>query len=229
MRKPASTQGEVEEVRRRLRSMANPRAASLAKSALGSPHSFHGVIPPQVRALAREIARRHRKDRTLDGLLSTARALWKSRWHEERSTAIHMVAALVRRLDHDHWAEFKAWLQGVRSSDHCDGIAVDLLGSLVKRDRTWCRVLKHWTLSTRVWERRAAAMGVLLRTRQMGDVEAAFYICESLMEDRAPEVQTGVVAVLSEAWASDASQTADFLNRWKTKGAPALLKALPLR
>jgi 3-methyladenine DNA glycosylase AlkD len=209
--------------------MANPRAASLAKSALRSPLSFHGVIPPQVRSLAREIARRHRKDRTLESLLATARALWSSKWHEERSTAIHMVAALVRRLDQEHWNEFKEWLKDVRSADHCDMISVELLGSLVKRDRTWCRVLKHWTLSPKVWERRAAAMGVLLRTRQMGDVEAAFYICESLMEDRAPQVQEGVVAVLSEAWLSDEGQTTEFLNRWKKKGAPSLLKDLPLR
>ena len=102
--------GEVEEIRRRLRAMSNPGAASLAKSALRSPLSFHGVIPPQVRAIAKEIARRHRNDRTLEGLLATARALWKSRWHEERSVAIHMVATLQRRLDHDHWGEFKGWL-----------------------------------------------------------------------------------------------------------------------
>jgi 3-methyladenine DNA glycosylase AlkD len=207
--------------------MANPLAAKLAKSALGSPHTFHGVIPPQVRALAREIARRHRKDKTLASLMETARALWKSRWHEERSTAIHMLAALVRRLTQDDWTELKAWIQGVRSVDHCDLIAVELLGSLVKRDRTWCRVLKHWTLSPKVWDRRAAVMAVFLRTRQMGDVEAAFYICESLMEDRAHEVQAGVVAVLSEAWISDPGSTRDFLDRWKTKGAPALLAELP--
>jgi 3-methyladenine DNA glycosylase AlkD len=207
--------------------MANRTAAKMAKSALRSPLSFHGVIPPQVRSLAREIARRHRKDRTLAAMLSTARSLWKSRWHEERSTAIHMVAALVRRLDHDDWIEFKGWLQSVRSADHCDGIAVDLLGSLVKRDRSWCRVLKHWTLSKRVWERRAAVMAVMLRTRQMGDVEAAFYICESLMKDPAPQVREAVVAVLSEAWRSDPILTGEFLARWKGKGAPDLLKALP--
>ncbi|MBI3856380.1 MAG: DNA alkylation repair protein [Planctomycetes bacterium] len=203
MRKQPGAREEVEEIRRRLRSMSDPRAAKLAKAALHSPLSFHGVVPPKVRALAREIARRHRKDRTLEPLLATARALWKSRWHEERSTAIHMAAALVRRLDHDDWIEFKGWLRGVLSADHCDGIAVDLLGSLVKRDRSWCRVLKHWTLSERVWDRRAAVMAVLLRTRQMGDVEAAFYICESLMQDRAEPVREGVVAVLSEAWLSD--------------------------
>ena len=63
----------------------------------------------------------------------------------------------------------------------------------------------------------------------MGDVEAAFYICESLMEDRAPRVQEGVVAVLSEAWASDPSLTKEFLDRWKSKGAAGLLADLPVR
>jgi 3-methyladenine DNA glycosylase AlkD len=224
--KKTVTGREVEEVRRRLRSMSNLTAARLARTALRSPLKFHGVIPPQVRALAREVARRHRKDRTLDAVLATARELWKSRWHEERSTAIHMIAALVRRLDQDHWAEFKGWLRSVRSADHCDGIAVDLLGSLVKRDRTWCRVLKHWTLSESIWERRAAAMGVFLRTRQMGDVEAAFYICESLMRDKATQVREAVVAVLTEAWLADSNLTRDFLERWKGKGAPALLQEL---
>jgi 3-methyladenine DNA glycosylase AlkD len=225
--KGKDSRSEVAEVKRRLRALSDPKAARMAKAALRSPHAFHGVIPPQVRALAREIARRHRQDPNLEALLSTARALWKSPWHEERSTAITMVAALTRRLDADHWTEFKAWLKGVRSPDHCDGIAVDLLGSLVKRDRSWVRVLKHWTLSKSAWERRAAVMAVLLRTRQMGDVEAAFYICESLMRDRARPVQEAVVAVLAEARASDQEATQDFQARWKGKGAPALLKDLP--
>jgi hypothetical protein len=60
----------------------------------------------------------------------------------------------------------------------------------------------------------------------MGDVEAAFYICESLMRDRAPEVREAVVAVLTEAWTSDPTLTREFLDRWKGKGAPALLQEL---
>jgi 3-methyladenine DNA glycosylase AlkD len=226
LRKAPTGKNEVAEVRRRLRAMGDPRAATLAKSALKSPLWFHGVIPPLVRSLAREIARRHRKDKSLAPLFATARALWKSRWHEERSTAIHMIAALVRRLDHEHWVEFKGWLKGVRSADHCDGIAVEILGSLVKRDRTWCRVLKHWTLSRHVWDRRAAAMGLLLRTRQMGDVDAAFYVCESLMEDRAPEVREGVAILLSEARLSDAPATQNFLERWEHRGGRDILEAL---
>lgn len=165
----------------------------------------------------------------MGALLATARSLWRSRWHEERSTAIHMVAALVRRLGHEDWAEFKGWIQDVRSADHCDGIAVDLLGSLVKRDRSWCRVLKHWTLSKRIWDRRAAVMAVRLRTRQMGDVEAAFYVCESLMRDRSPRVREAVEAVLAEAWQSDPVQTREFLERWDGRGASDLLAAFSSR
>jgi 3-methyladenine DNA glycosylase AlkD len=226
LRKGSGNEDEVLEIRRRLVAMSDPRAATLAKSSLRSPLSFHGVIPPRVRSLAREIARRHRKDKTPAAVIAVARALWKSRWHEERSTAIHMAAALIRRLDQDHWSEFKAWLKSVRSADHCDGIAVELLGNLVKRDRTWCRVLKHWTLSASIWERRAAAMGVLLRTRQMGDVEAAFYVCDPLMQDKAPQVREAVIIVLSEARLSDPQATQDYLDRWKVRAAPAILEAL---
>lgn len=226
MGRASDPKSEIAEVRRRLRAQANPQAASLAKSALRSPHGFIGVIPPAVRALAREIARRHRKDKTLEPLLAVARALWRSRWHEERSTAVHMVAALGRRLGHDDWNEFKGWLRTVKSADHCDGIAVEILGGLVKRDRTWCRVLKHWTLSPRPWERRAAVMGALLRTRQMGDVESAFYIAESLMQDQAPEVGDGVAIVLSEARLGDPQATREFLDRWKARGSRVVLQAL---
>ncbi len=207
--------------------MGRPDAARLAKAATRSPDRFIGVIPPQVRSLGRELARRHRGDANLEPLWATARALWKSRWHEERSVAIHMVATLSKRLGPDDWTQLKSWMGGVRSADHCDGIAVELLGSLVKRDRSWCRVLKHWTLSRSVWERRAAPMAVLLRTRQMGDVEAAFDICESLMRDRSPEVQEAVGAVLAEAWLSDRSLTRRFLDRWSGKSAPGLAPLLP--
>jgi hypothetical protein len=37
------------------------------------------------------------------------------------------------------------------------------------------------------------------------------------------------VAVLSEAWMSDPARTKEFLDRWKSKTAPALLAELPLR
>lgn len=210
---------EFDEVRRRLRERGDPRAATLAKRALRSPHRFHGVIPPDVRSLAREIARRHRHDRDLGPLLRLAGRLWKSPWHEERWVAIHMVASLGRRLAYEHWPLLKEWVRGVRSADHGDGIAVELLGRLVKRDRSWCRVLKHWTLSKNRWERRAAVMATVLRTRHMGDAEAALQLCEPLMRDRAAEVREAVGAALREALVADPVMAREFMDRWRGKAS----------
>jgi 3-methyladenine DNA glycosylase AlkD len=217
---------EFDEVRRRLREKRDPRAARLAKQALGSPHRFHGVVPPEVRSLAREIARRHRRDRDLGPLLRLAGHLWRSPWHEERWVAIHMVASLGRRLGADHWTILKDWVHGVRSADHGDGIAVELLGRLVKRDRSWCRVLKHWTLSKNPWERRAAVMATVLRARHMGDAEAALQLCEPLMRDRAPEVREAVGAVLREAVAADPAMGRDFIERWRGKAPDSVLASV---
>jgi len=220
-------QAEAEEVRRRLKDLGDPRAAALARRALRSPWRFHGVVPPSVRAIARQAARRHRGDRDLAKVLAVARRLWASRWHEEKSAALQMVAALTRRLEPAYWDEFKSWLRGVRTADHCDLLATAILGPLVKRDRTWCRVLKHWTLSKNVWERRAAVGAVFLRVHHMGDAEAGLGICEPLMRDRAPQVQEALVTLLRESLAVAPDETQSFLIRWRGKAHPALGKALP--
>jgi 3-methyladenine DNA glycosylase AlkD len=158
--------------------------------------------------------------------LALAQRLWKSPFHEEKSAAIHMLSAFARRLEADHWTVFRKWIGECRSADHCDGIAIELVGGLVKRDRSWCRVLKHWTLSKNAWERRAAVGGVFLRARQMGDVEAALMICEPLMRDPAPAVQEAVGVLLVESRRADPIQTEAFLERWREKGKRAILESV---
>lgn len=220
-----SVREEVAEVRRRLRARADPRAARLLRSGGGTPHRVIGVVPPAVREVARQAARRHRRDRDLSALLRLARVLWKSPWHEERSAAIHMLAVFSRRLEPGHWGEFKRWVGEVRTAEHCDAIATGLLGPLVKRDRSWCRVLKHWARSRNPWQRRAAAGAVFLRVRHMGDVEAGLEVCEALMRDPSPAVQEGVGALLREARAVDPAAAREFLSRWRGKAHPGILKA----
>lgn len=220
-----SVREEAQEVRRRLRARADPRAARLLRSRGGTPHRVIGVTPPAVREVARQAARKHRRDRDLSALFRVAQELWRSPWHEERSAAIQMLAVFSRRLEARHWKEFKRWIGEVRTAEHCDAIATGLLGPLVKRDRSWCRVLKHWARSRRPWERRAAAGAVFLRVRHMGDVEAGLEVCEALMRDPSPVVQEGVLALLREAEAVDPAATREFLDRWRGKAHPNLLKA----
>jgi 3-methyladenine DNA glycosylase AlkD len=206
--------------------MADPAAAARVKKSLRSPHRFHGVAPEVLRTLARRLARPRGRSKDLERGLRAARALWKSPFHEEKTLALLVLAELQRKLEEGHWAELRGWMREVRTADHCDGLAVPVLGSLVKRDRSWCRVLRHWALSKNVWERRAAAGAVLLRARHMGDVEAALEVCEPLMRDRAPAVQGMVREVLREALSLDAELTAGFLGRWRGTAPRAMIDGL---
>jgi 3-methyladenine DNA glycosylase AlkD len=220
---------EVGEIRRRLRARADPRVARLVRSARGCSCRFHGVIPPEVRAVARRVVRRHRRDRGLGPVLAVAEALWKSPYHEERSAAIHALASLARRLENRHWDLFRRWILETTCLHHCDGVAVELLGTLVKRDRAWLHVLRHWSRSSSPWVRRASVTALLPRTRQMGDAEAALEACEGLMRDPSPRVQAAVAALLREALEADAALARDFLDRWRGKARRPILAGVPAR
>ncbi len=169
---------------------------------------------------------RHWRARRMGRVLDLARAFWKSSWHEEKALAVHLASDLAPRLDDLHWAEFRRWIEGARGAGHADAVAIHVLGRMVERDRAWCRVLRHWARSPKPRMRRAALGAVLLRTRHMGDVEAAFSVCEPLLRDRAREVREAAAVVLREALRADARATREFLGRWRGRVPRDLLRAV---
>ncbi|MBI2899845.1 MAG: DNA alkylation repair protein [Planctomycetes bacterium] len=186
--------GELDEIRARIGAAGDDEAA--------------------LRRVARRAARRHGRGPDLSAPLALARKLWAADG-AERSVAIGMIAELERFLDGAHWALFKRWTEGCRSRRQADAIAVEILGAIVARDRTFVRVLRHWSRSRDPKIRRAAVLGVLLRTRRMGDAEAALSVCEALMRDRNPGVAEAVERVLRESAEADAEATREFVERWR--------------
>jgi 3-methyladenine DNA glycosylase AlkD len=195
MVRDASVRQEVEAIRARLQAR-RPESDAVEKTARGA-------------------ARGHVRDRDLSHGLAVARALWRSSREDEQRLAILYLSHFHRQFEPGHWKEFKAWVGRARKPEHIDLIATKLLGNLVLKDRTWCRVLRHWALSRDERERRAAAMALVPRTRQMGDAEAALALAEGLMRDRSPLVREALDLLLREADAADPSLARDFLSRWK--------------
>jgi 3-methyladenine DNA glycosylase AlkD len=217
---------EVSVLRARLQKLADPRAIPAAQAVYRCGCGFRGVSMPRIHLLAREVVRRHRRGGSLERVVDLARAFWKSPWHEEKVLAVHLAAAAAPQLDDRHWTEFRRWVEGAGSSGHADAVAVHVLGRMVERDRAWLRVLCHWARSPKLRMRRAALGAVLLRTRHMGDVEAAFAVCEPLMADRAAAVREAAAVVLREALESDARATRGFLDRWKGRAPASLISSI---
>lgn len=198
---------ELEQLRAKLRDLARPGAR------IESPYHVLSVPDEDLKHLARQSARKHRNE-SYAVLVDLACGLWKAGVHEEMTLALAMLSTFERHLDESHWNLLKGWMDDVRTVDHCDIIGRDLLGAIVTRDRTFVRVLRHWARSENVFVRRAAVLGVFLRTRQMSDIEAALSVCEPLMNDKEPLVRDALEQVLRECVDVDAAMTEEFRARW---------------
>lgn len=179
-----------------------------------------------VRKVIRALARKYRRADSIEGLIRAASELWKGGGEEERDVALGALVLLSKHLEQEHWPLFKDWIERAKLPRQVDLISRDLLGALLRRDRSWLRVLKHWALSKQVRQRRAAVLAVVPRARRMGDVEAALEIAEGSIQDAAPEVQEALAELLQEASASHAGAVQDFLGRWGRRLPPPVRRLL---
>lgn len=213
---------ELISLRSRLHRLGDPRAAEAARRVFFCPCRFLGVPPERVRFLVRRVVQRHRRS---GPVLDLARVLWRSPWHEEKVAAVYLAAAVAPRLGDAEWREFRRWVEGAPSDGHADAVAIQVLGRLVERDRAWCGVLRHWARSRSARLRRAALGAVVRRTCHMGDLEAAFSVCELLLRDREARVREAAAALLQDACDVDVAATQDFLERQR-RLPPSLVRAV---
>ena len=168
--------------------------------------------PSEAAKAVRVLARSHRGAKGLPALLAVARALWKGTGSEQ-DLALLLLASHLRWLEGDHWKEFKGWVRRARSPAILDRLAADLLGTLVRKDRGWCTVLRNWTRSPDARERRAAVGALIPRVRQMADVESALGVAADLRADPDAGVREAAAGLLKEMLSADRLLVLEFLRR----------------
>lgn len=168
--------------------------------------------PAELAKAVRILARSHRGARGLPALLALARALWKGP-EGEQDLALHLLSSHHRWLEGALWKEFKGWVRQARSPAILDRLAAELLGTLVRKDRGWCTVLRTWSRSPDARDRRAAAGALIPRVRQMADVEAALGVAADLKADRDAGVRGVAARLLKEMLSADRPLVREFLGR----------------
>lgn len=171
-------------VRATLRALADPACARVsarffktAPGQYGHGDRFLGVPVPQQRKVARAFR----------GLpLGEVRALLRSRWHEERLTALLILVDQFRKAVNEkaRAAVVKAYLaerRWVNNWDLVDASAGHLLGVWLRdKDRA---VLYRLVASRRLWDRRVA-MVATQGLINAGESKDALALAERLLEDR---------------------------------------------
>lgn len=177
--------------------------------------------------VSRQLANRLGDEADFGHVRRLASKLWEEGSPIERRFTVRFLRRFGERLPHSFWELFRNWILNSKELELRDEISEWLVGSMVAADRTWLRVLRHWSEVDEKPLRRAGVLGALLRVRTMADVEAAMAIAEPLMRVNDGLVQEAVTRLLNELEQYDEVAVQEFFARWGRRGSSWAHPAVP--
>lgn len=121
--------------------------------------------------------------------LAEAKRLWRT---GRRDEAVTLAARCGPALDDRAWRSFLPWLDRAPTEALADRVAREIFGAMVRRDRSWLRVLAHWAGLPSVRRRRASVLALIDRVRLMHDDEAGRDHLEALAGERSALVRAAL-------------------------------------
>jgi 3-methyladenine DNA glycosylase AlkD len=205
-----STESMIEELKRELLSLANPKRAVImqryfktGRGQYGEGDEFLGISMPDARKVANKYSHI-----TLDEV----RMLLHSKIHEERMVAV-LILLVKCKDDPSGIAKFNVkYMKHVNNWDLVDVSAPRILGLyLLLGDRS---ILYKLAKSPNLWERRASILSTLTFIRN-GQFEDTFKIAEILLQDKHDLMHKAVGWMLREVGNYDLAAEEKFLKHYK--------------
>src|SRR5215469_5043281 len=162
---PTHSDADATLIERELRAAGSPSRAASAQNYLKSSQEFVGATVPAARAIVTGWRRAH-PDLTRPQLIRVAAGLWDRPLFECRMAAVILLTDRRRLLTADDAALVERFLRTARTWALVDGLAADVMGSLVERFPELLAVLDRWATDDDVWIRRSAILALLVPLRR---------------------------------------------------------------
>lgn len=198
---------------------ADPVRAVSVRNYFKEPVETYGMALPIVRAIARPIAARLRKQGALADALALAERLLASGNLEEGSAVEDIMRPFLSQLTPDHFSRFDGWVEWFSNWAVTDSVSCHVTGELLARHPELAPRLIPWTASPNRWRRRAACVTLVIpvRRRAVGPA-AVFAVTDHLMEDRDDMVQKGAGWALRDLLVLHPAEVVEYLQRWPNAG-----------
>jgi 3-methyladenine DNA glycosylase AlkD len=148
-----------------LRAAGTPERAAGSQNYLKSRMDFAGTTVPLIRAVVTGW-RREYPDLTRRRLTGLAATLWAGPFFECRLAAAVLLTDRVRLLESADAALVEQFLRESGTWALVDGLAADVMGSLVQRDPGLLATLDRWAADENFWIRRSAMLALLVPLRR---------------------------------------------------------------
>jgi len=195
----------LEEIRNKLKALANQELAVNYKKYLKSPFEFYGIKVPELRKIAKQY-----KNLDITEIYRLFNGLWNSNSHEEKSLAIFLLALKEKQFTLETWNFALLKVKDVKTWDHCDAISGGILGKMLEKDISLKKDIEKLAESRNPWEKRASIIstGQLIKKRKL---ELTFKLAEKLIYDEDIYVQKGAGWMLRECGKKERIATRDFI------------------
>lgn len=161
---------EYKYFQKQLKSHADAARAEKEKDYLKSNLKFYGVDTPTRRTIIKEWMTTH-EGTSFFCIVKLAEMMWDSKWYEERSIAISLLAFYSHNLTLQHMPMLETMIHQTRTWAELDEIAISLVGAVIDREPKALEYLPKWAQSDNFWVRRAAILAQIVQFRRgEGDI-----------------------------------------------------------
>lgn len=208
----------VTEVQRQLKANADEQVRIDGKRFFkdNETTATYGVKIPVVNQVAKDSFTQLKHTPKTD-IFALCETLWQSGYLEDNIVACTWAYNLRRQYQPDDFAIFERWISRyVDNWASCDTLCNHTIGTFVDMYPQFIDALKNWTTSPNRWNKRAAAVTLIIPARNGLFLKDIFEIADSLLTDPDDLVQKGYGWMLKAASEAHPQAVFDYLLTKKT-------------
>jgi len=194
-----------------LRKDASPEQAARTRRFFAENPPILGTPIGVSERLGKELALQVRVLGGLNDAVWLAGKLFLSGYVEEGACAGTLLESVQKRFTLADWPLFDTWLDSFTCWATTDSFGLKVAANVVLRCGPPIDWLQHWAQADLLWKRRASLVSLIRCVRVAREVDLAFSLCDSLLDDQEPLVQKAVGWLLKELCKGDQAATEGYL------------------
>ncbi len=173
---------------------------------------FYGIKTPKLKQILNELYKEIKK-LSFDEQLQLSQELIKSKYSEEKSIALGILAKNIKNLDETHLPIIKELFDYVNNWATCDSLSGQLLCEMIKKGKLTPEKMSEWKNSSNLWMQRAACVTFVKIAKTGRYNKIILNICDTTIKNPERFVQLGTGWVLRELSLADLDLVISFIKQ----------------
>lgn len=207
----------IKKIRRDLKQNAEMEIKKSGQRFFKENVNLYGIKTAVVKKIGKDYFKRI-KDKSTKEIYQYCEALWQSGYLEETFIACEWAFAVRKNYLPGDFKIFESWVSKYVSNwASCDTLCNHTIGAFVEQYPFALQNLKKWAASKNRWERRAAAVSLIVPAKRGRFLNSIFEIADILLLDEDDLVQKGYGWMLKAASQTHQQEVFDYVINHKNK------------